>query len=347
MGALELLSQHLPPDVVMDAPPSSAHLSATDAFCCLLSAQPTLPNSSEHLLAPAPDNHSSGGFCKQVFIQPEVFLVLGIVSLLENVLVILAVARNSNLHSPMYLFLCSLAVADMLVSVSNALETVVIAVVNSHVPVFEDRFLQHLDNVFDSMICISLVASICNLLAIAMDRYVTIFYTLRYHSIMTVRKARALIVAIWAGCGICGVLFIVYSESKAGIVCLVTLFFAMLLLMATLYVHMLLFARLHMRRIAALPQPPGAAPPPPSCLKGTVTITLLLGVFVVCWAPFFIHLVLIIACPTNPYCVCYAAHFNTYLVLIMCDPVLDPLIYAFRSPELRNTSREILCGCRA
>ncbi|XP_037667888.1 melanocortin receptor 3 [Choloepus didactylus] len=316
-----------------------------NASCCLPSALPTLPNGSEHDLAPSLGNQSSHKFCEQVFIKPEVFLALGIVSLLENILVILAVVRNGNLHSPMYFFLCSLAAADMLVSLSNALETVMIAVVNSNYLAFEDRFVQHMDNVFDSMICIALVASICNLLAIAVDRYVTIFYALRYHSIMTVRKALGSIAAIWVGCGVCGVVFIVYSESKMVIVCLITLFFAMLLLMGTLYVQMFLFARLHAQRIAALPPADGAVPPPHSCMKGAVTITILLGVFIFCWAPFFLHLVLIITCPTNPYCICYTAHFNTYLVLIMCNSVIDPLIYAFRSLELRNTFKEILCSC--
>ncbi|XP_075383808.1 melanocortin receptor 3 [Tenrec ecaudatus] len=315
--------------------------------CCLLPAQPMLPNASGAPTAPASANQSSSRFCEQVFIRPEVFLVLGIVSLLENALVILAVARNDNLHSPMYFFLCSLAVADLLVSVSNALETVMIAVVNSDSLAFEDQFIQHMDNVFDSMICISLVASICNLLAIAVDRYVTIFYALRYHSIMTVRKALGLIAAIWVSCGVCGVVFIIHSESKMVIVCLITLFFAMLLLMGTLYVHMFLFARLHVKRIAVLPPADGATPPQHSCLKGAVTVTILLGVFIFCWAPFFLHLVFIITCPTNPYCVCYMAHFNAYLVLIMCNSVIDPLIYAFRSLELRSTFKEILCGCKS
>ncbi|XP_004686959.1 PREDICTED: melanocortin receptor 3 [Condylura cristata] len=314
--------------------------------CCLAPPQPTLPRGPRDLAAPASGNQSAGSaFCEQVFIQPEVFLALGLVSLLENILVVAAVVRNGNLHSPMYFFLCSLAVADMLVSVSNALETVMIAVINSDALALEDQFVQHMDNVFDSMICISLVASICNLLAIAVDRYVTIFYALRYHSIMTARKALALIAAIWASCGVCGVVFIVYSESKTVIVCLITMFVAMLLLMGTLYVHMFLFARLHVQRIAALPPAEGAAPPQHSCMKGAVTITILLGVFVFCWAPFFLHLVLIITCPTNPYCVCYTAHFNAYLVLIMCNSVIDPLIYAFRSLELRSTFKEILCRC--
>ncbi|XP_004585970.1 melanocortin receptor 3 [Ochotona princeps] len=319
-----------------------------NASCCLRSAHLTLTNSSEHRTAPFSSNQSGGGggrLCEQVFIKPEVFLALGVLSLLENILVILAVVHNGNLHSPMYFFLCSLAAADMLVSVSNALETVMIAVVNSNSLTFEDRVIQHMDNIFDSMICISLMASICNLLAIAVDRYVTIFYALRYHSIMTVRKALTLIVGIWVGCSVCGVVFIVYSDSKMVIVCLITMFLAMLLLMGTLYVHMFLFARLHVKRIAALPSADGAAPQQHSCMKGAVTITILLGVFVFCWAPFFLHLVLIITCPANPYCICYTAHFNTYLVLIMCNSVIDPLIYAFRSLELRNTFKEILCGC--
>ncbi|KAM9295969.1 melanocortin receptor 3 [Gastrophryne carolinensis] len=279
-------------------------------------------------------------FCEQVFIKTEVFLTLGIVSLLENILVILAILKNNNLHSPMYFFLCSLAVADMLVSVSNALETVVIAVQNKYLDI-GDQLLQRLDDVFDSLICISLMASICSLLVIAIDRYITIFYALRYHSIMTVKKALALIVVIWVSCIICGIIFIVYSESKTVIVCLITMFFTMLVLMATMYVHMFLFARLHVKRIAALPV--DGVVQQRTCMKGAITITILLGVFVVCWAPFFLHLILIISCPGNSYCICYGAYFNTYLILIMCNSVIDPLIYAFRSLEMRKTFKEIIC----
>ncbi|XP_036608329.1 melanocortin receptor 3 [Trichosurus vulpecula] len=310
----------------------------------LLSSQSLLSKGTEDINATFLfSNQSSPGFCEQVFIKSEIFLTLGIISLLENILVILAVLKNGNLHSPMYFFLCSLAVADMLVSVSNALETVMIVLLTNDYLTFDDQLIQHMDNVFDSMICISLVASICNLLVIAIDRYITIFYALRYHSIMTVKKAITLIGAIWVCCFICGIMFIVYSESKTVIVCLVTMFFAMLLLMATLYMHMFLFARLHVKRIAALPA--DGVMQQHTCMKGAVTITILLGVFIFCWAPFFLHLILIITCPTNPHCICYTSHFNIYLVLIMCNSVIDPLIYAFRSLEMRKTFKEIVCCC--
>ncbi|XP_076844073.1 melanocortin receptor 4-like [Brachyhypopomus gauderio] len=284
---------------------------------------------------------STEGCNKQLLISNEVFLTLGIISLLENILVVAAIAKNKNLHSPMYFFICSLAVADMLVSVSNVSETVVIALINGGHVSIPAGTIRSMDNVFDSMICSSLLASICSLLAIAIDRYITIFYALRYHHIVTARRTLAVISCIWACCSVSGVLFIVYSESTTVLICLISMFFSMLALMASLYIHMFLLARLHIKRIAALP---GRAPVRQQAnMKGAVTLTILLGVLVVCWAPFLLHLILMISCPRNPYCACFMSHFNMYLILIMCNSVIDPLIYAFRSHEMRKTFKEIVC----
>ncbi|KAM8967554.1 melanocortin receptor 5 [Pelodytes ibericus] len=281
--------------------------------------------------------------CDQVVIAAEIFLTLGIVSLLENILVISAVIKNKNLHSPMYFFVCSLAVADMLVSVSNAWETITINLIKSRLLIMEETFIRHIDNVFDSMICISVVASMCSLLAIAVDRYITIFYALRYHNIMTMKRAGIIIACIWTFCTGCGIIFILYYESTYVIICLITMFFTMLFLMVSLYIHMFLLARTHVKRIAALPGYNSVHQR--TSMKGAITLTILIGIFIVCWAPFFLHLILMISCPQNLYCVCFMSHFNMYLILIMCNSVIDPMIYAFRSQEMRKTFKEIICCC--
>ncbi|XP_067905934.1 melanocortin receptor 4 [Heterodontus francisci] len=309
-----------------------------------LTETPHLRNQNITGFISANGSHSNGspsGCYEQLWISMEVFLTLGIISLLANILVIAAIIKNKNLHSPMYFFICSLAVADMLVSVSNAWETIFIAMLKSRLLMAQDNLIKSMDNVFDSMICTSLLASIWSLLAIAVDRYITIFYALRYHNIMTVRRALTIITGIWAACTVSGILFIVYSESTTVIICLITMFFTMLVLMTSLYVHMFMLARLHVKRIAALPG--NGAIRQAANMKGAITLTILLGVFVVCWAPFFLHLILMISCPRNPYCLCFMSHFNMYLILIMCNSVIDPLIYAFRSHEMRKTFQEIIC----
>nr|AUM57515.1 melanocortin 5 receptor [Hexaprotodon liberiensis] len=293
-----------------------------------------------NLLGPGLNVRNMSLPCAYMGIAMEVFLTLGLISLLENILIIRAVMRNRNLQVPMYFFICSLAVADMLVSLSSSWETITIYLITNKHLVMADASMRHQD-VFDSMICIFVVASMCSLLANAVDRYGTIFYALRCQHIITGRCSAAIIAGIWAFCPGCGTVFIVYYESTYVVVCLIAMFLTMLLLMASLYVHMFLLARTHVRRITALPGYSTARQR--SSVKGAVTLAMLLGVFLVCWAPFFLHLILMISCPQNLYCSCFMSHFNMYLILNMCNSVIDPLIYAFRNKEMRKTFKEIVC----
>ncbi|KAM9224958.1 LOW QUALITY PROTEIN: melanocortin receptor 5 [Dugong dugon] len=277
--------------------------------------------------------------CEDMGIAVEVILILGLISLLENILVIGAIVKNKNLHSPMYFFVCSLAVANMLLSMSNAWETITIYLINNRHQVIADAFVHHIDNVLDSMICISVVASTCSLLAITVDRYVTIFYALYYHHIMTARCSGVIIASIWICTG-CGIFFIIYYSSTYVIICLIAMFFTMLFLMVPLYIHMFLLARTHVKQIAVLPGYGAVQQRTSMC--GAVTLTILLGIFIVCRAPFFIHLILMISCPQNLCCSCFMSHFNMYLILIM-NSVIDPLIHAFCSQEMWKNFKEIIC----
>nr|P56443.1 RecName: Full=Melanocyte-stimulating hormone receptor; Short=MSH-R; AltName: Full=Melanocortin receptor 1; Short=MC1-R [Capreolus capreolus]QKW93953.1 melanocortin receptor 1 [Capreolus capreolus]QKW93954.1 melanocortin receptor 1 [Capreolus capreolus]CAA74294.1 melanocyte stimulating hormone receptor [Ovibos moschatus] len=283
----------------------------------------------------------TGPQCLEVSIPDGLFLSLGLVSLVENVLVVAAIAKNRNLHSPMYYFICCLAVSDLLVSVSNVLETAVMLLLEAGALAARAAVVQQLDNVIDMLICGSMVSSLCFLGAIAVDRYISIFYALRYHSVVTLPRAWRIIAAIWVASILTSLLFITYYNHTVVLLCLVGFFIAMLALMAVLYVHMLARACQHARGIARLqkrqrPIHQGFG------LKGAATLTILLGVFFLCWGPFFLHLSLIVLCPQHPTCGCIFKNFNLFLALIICNAIVDPLIYAFRSQELRKTLQEVL-----
>ncbi|XP_072492491.1 melanocyte-stimulating hormone receptor [Notamacropus eugenii] len=281
--------------------------------------------------------------CQGFFIPDELFLTLGLLSLVENVMVVVAIIKNHNLHSPMYYFVCCLALSDLLVSVSNLLETLVVLLLEKGVLVMQTSMVQQLENVIDVLICSSMMSSISFLGTIAVDRYISIFYALRYHSIVTPCRAQGVLAGIWVFSALSGTLFISYYNHVVVLLCLIGFFLSMLGLMVVLYIHMFIQSCQHARRIAQLHK--RYTIHQFSILKGAVTLTILLGIFFLCWAPFFLHLTLIVLCPKHPTCSCYFQNFNLFLILIICNSVIDPLIYAFRSQELRKTLKEvILCS---
>ncbi|XP_029881150.1 tubulin beta-3 chain [Aquila chrysaetos chrysaetos] len=283
---------------------------------------------------------AGSAWCQGLNIPSELFLMLGLVSLVENLLVVAAILKNRNLHSPTYYFICCLAISDMLVSISNLAETVFMLLMEHGVLVVRTSIVRHMDNVIDMLICSSVVSSLSFLGVIAVDRYITIFYALRYHSIMTLQRAVVTMASIWLTSTVSSTVFITYCRNNAILLCLIGFFLFMLVLMLVLYIHMFALARHHLRSISRQQKQPTIYHN--SSLKGAVTLTILLGVFFICWGPFFFHLILIVTCPTNPFCTCFFSYFNLFLILIICNSVIDPLIYAFRSQELRRTLREVV-----
>lgn len=106
---------------------------------------------------------------------------------------------------------------------------------------------------------------------------------------------------------------------------------------------MFLLARSHAKKIASLPT---SAVHQRTNMKGAITLTIFLGVFLCCWAPFVLHILLARFCPHNPYCACYMSIFHVNGTLIMCNAIIDPMIFAFRSPELRSTFKKMFCCAR-
>lgn len=110
--------------------------------------------------------------CPEVKVPFLVFFIIGVVSLAENLLVVVAVICNRNLHSPMYCFICSLAAFNTIASLTKTWENLMIVFADVGQLEKKGSSETKLDDVMDSLLCMSFVGSIFSFLAIAVDRYV-------------------------------------------------------------------------------------------------------------------------------------------------------------------------------
>ncbi|XP_054638108.1 adrenocorticotropic hormone receptor [Dunckerocampus dactyliophorus] len=283
--------------------------------------------------------------CPELSVPAPIFFTIGAVGLMENLLVVVAVIYNRNLHSPMFCFMCSLAGFNTVASLTKTCENVLLVVADEGQLKKEGFSETKLDDVMDSLLCMSFVGSIFSFLAIAADRYISIFHALRYHNIMTMRRTAGVLGTIWTTCGVSAVLMVRFFDSKFIMICFVAFFVLSFAVICFLYVYMFMLARIHARKIASLTSCGGEKGHKRwrgGGVRGALTLTILFGAFVVCWAPFFLHLVIMAVCQTNPYCECYRSLFQLHVLLMTSHALIDPAIYAFRSTELRHTFRKML-----
>ena len=129
------------------------------------------------------------------------FLFLVILwSVVGNALILLAIYRNYRLRSITSVFIASLAVADLGVALIGMPFTLTSSITYSWI--FGNIFCK-INGVTNSIFCI---ASMLNLAAVSIDRYIAIIKPLNYPLIMTSRKAFLMVVCVWLQALLCAIL---------------------------------------------------------------------------------------------------------------------------------------------
>ena len=121
-------------------------------------------------------------------------VLLAICSSLGNILILIALHKESTLHAPSKLFLRSLAITDLLVGVIS--EPLTITYWMSAVRKRQDDCYNAL---FTSFIASYLLCgmSLLTLTAISVDRLLALTLGLRYRQVVTVKKACAFVIMFW------------------------------------------------------------------------------------------------------------------------------------------------------
>lgn len=285
-------------------------------------------------------------------LKPEgiAFLVVCLLIVLENAVVLVAIWRNKKFHLPMYYLLGNLTLSDLLAGITY-MANIIMSGPNTLKLTPLLWFLR------EGGVFITLAASVISLLAIAIERHVTMVTMRPYHGAKRGRMV-ALIGASWALAGFLGVLPIlgwncIHSldqcstvlplYAKSYILFCVTVFSAVLLAIVVLYVRVFRIVRINTQRQRLGPSGSlrkGLARKSQKYIALLKTVTIVLGVFIACWLPLFLLLLLDFFCPTRIWLLYKADYF---LGVAMVNSLLNPIIYTLTSKDMRRAILRLLC----
>ncbi|KAJ9581235.1 hypothetical protein L9F63_023582, partial [Diploptera punctata] len=311
-------------------------------------------------------------------------------SIAGNILVCVAIYTERSLRKIGNLFLASLAIADLFV----ASLVMTFAVVNDLLGywMFGAQFCDTWV-AFDVMCS---TASILNLCAISLDRYIHIKDPLRYGRWVTRRVTVASIAAVWLLSAIISFLPIslglhrppepvVYQEGDTeyptcaldltptyAIVSSCISFYFPTFVMLGIYCRLYLYAQKHVKNIKAITRPltassattnfgamdgnsptstsskhnlqskiqvhPQSSPYHVSDHKAAITVGVIMGVFLICWVPFFCVNIVAAFCKT---CI-PGIVFKILTWLGYSNSAFNPIIYSIFNTEFRQAFRRIL-----
>ncbi|XP_030075189.1 G-protein coupled receptor 3 [Microcaecilia unicolor] len=270
-----------------------------------------------------------------------VLCVSGTIISCENAIVVAIIFYTPAFRTPMFLLIGSLATADLLAGLGL---------------IFHFAFLYCIQSPIVSLITVGLLvtsftASITSLLAITIDRYLSLYNALTYYSERTVTRTYIMLILTWGVSLSFGILpiigwnclnelslcSIVTPLTKNNLIILSISFFMIFAMMLQLYIQICKIVCKHAHQIAVqrhfLPTSHYV-----TTRKGISTLAIILGTFASCWLPFAIYCLL--GDYTYPPLYTYAT-----LLPATYNSMINPVIYAYRNQEIQKVLWTMCCGC--
>ncbi|XP_036425977.1 sphingosine 1-phosphate receptor 5b [Colossoma macropomum] len=282
-------------------------------------------------------------------LKPEAiaFLLICMIIVLENAIVLVAIWKNKKFHLPMYYLLGNLTLSDLLAGFTYMVN-IVMSGPNTLTLTPLLWFLR------EGGVFITLAASVISLLAIAIERHVTMVRMKPYHGTKRNRMF-ALIGASWAVSVLLGVLPIMGWNcigklklcstvlplySKNYVLFCVSVFTAVLLAIVVLYGRIFHTVKANTKKLGSL-QRKGLARRSQKYMALLKTVTIVLGVFIACWLPLFVLLLLDFLCNAGDCRILFKADY--FLGLAMINSLINPIIYTLTSKDMRKAIIKLLC----
>ena len=276
-------------------------------------------------------------------------IILSVVTICGNLLVIISIIYFRQLHTPTNYLILSLAVADLLVGIIVFPFSMTFSL--SSCLYHEDLFCK-VRGSFDISLS---TCSILNLCCISVDRYYAVCQPLNYSTKINHRVVVIMILVSWAVSALIGIGVIIagLNNEKCEERCFIDVlientigpvlsFYFPVIIMLCIYLKIFLVAQRQARSIhsTTCQSTKSRAIVSKTERKATKTLAIVLGVFLLCWTPFFFCITSVpLSNNSAP-----VAVIETLNWLTLSNSMLNPFIYAFFYSWFRSAFRMISSG---
>lgn len=272
----------------------------------------------------------------EIIIASVVNIAFSFCGTLGNLLVCIVITRNKELHTVTNGFIFSLAVADLLVCMISQ---------PMYIGTFYGIQNYEYEVVRKTFTWISVLASVSNLWAVTVDRFVAISKPLKYTQTLTARRMTLILVFIWVIAISFGVMATFLTEAKTIVQLYIVL---MILCIIPIYIRVFCIARRHARIIAS--QNAQIKRRNLQYTKQEIsrareniaarTVGIVLVVFLVCWFPLITMPFIYRNLQSSRGQVVRA--FTWVNTLALCSSAVNPIIYSWKTETFRKKMKSSL-----
>ncbi|XP_078365601.1 adenosine receptor A2a-like [Oculina patagonica] len=259
----------------------------------------------------------------------------GLAAIIGNGIVMWLIVRNRSLRTISNLFLTSLAAADFLVGL--VIDPVWISIrclgYNS------DTYVQTYGKFIDYLWIHTTVATTFNLCCVTLDRHIAIFYPLRYENIITNRRCHVLIATVWFMSLALPCSRFLISDVRG----LSTLYISFTVITILLPMIIIIFCSIRILKVATVQfkkiitdvnlQNQDAVKKRKKNFKAAKTVSIVVGLFVVCWLPSLITSFTHYFSKKVSYNSVYYTVWTSVEAVAFPSSAINPWVYCLRNEE--------------